>query len=240
MAIFLCFVGGTSFELDFMRAFCYQLGRKLIINLLNLFIMCVNEFEKIITSNRLSKEQALAAVEEVFAKKTAEAQKANFRRYLFVDKDLKCSCFDDAVAVAALLHRKDPIAESIFLDDDFFDRFHFNKPFINIAFLEPIAHDAGLRESIFLIQEWAKTHYPQYHATLISSAFTSMSDDFGFEAFHDCWWRELENDGYPQYRDHVTFDAFPQGSTPDKLHNVYASLEEFEKLNPEKSRLMAF
>ena len=219
-------------------------SRKLIINLLNLFIMCVREFEKIITSHRLSKEQALAAVEEVFAKKTAEAQKANFRRYLFVDKDLKCSCFDDAVAVAALLHRDDPIAEAIFLDDEFFDRFHFNKPFINIAFLEPIAHDAGLRESIFLIQEWAKTHYPQYHATLISSAFTSMSDDFGFESFHDCWWRELENDGYPQYRDHVTFDGFSQRSTPDKLPNVYASLvmrgEEFEKLNPEKSRLMAF
>ena len=82
--------------------------------------MCVNEFEKIITSHRLSKEQALAAVEEVFAKKNAVRQKAYARRYLFVDKDLKCSCFDDAVAVVALLHRKDPIAESIFLDDDFF------------------------------------------------------------------------------------------------------------------------
>ena len=207
--------------------------------------MCVKEFEKIITSNRLSKEQALAAVEEVFAKKNAVRQKAYAKRYLFVDKDLNVvSCFDDAVAVVALLHRKDPIAESIFLDDEFFDRFHFNKPFINIAFLGPIAHDAGLRESILLIQEWVKTHYPQYHATLISSAFTSMSDDFGFESFHDCWWRELENEGYPQYREHVTFDYFPQRSTPDKLPNVYASLvmrvEEFEKLNPEKSRLMAF
>ena len=90
--------------------------------------MCVKEFEKIITLHRLSKEQALAAVEEVFAKKTAEAQKANFRRYLFVDKDLKCSCFDDAVAVAALIHKDEPIAESIFLDDKFFDSFHFLIP----------------------------------------------------------------------------------------------------------------
>lgn len=207
--------------------------------------MCVKEFEKIITLHRLSKEQALAAVEEVFAKKAEAFQNAHAKRYLLVDKNLKVvSCFDEAAAVVALIHKDEPIAESIFLDDKFFDRFHFNKPFINIAFLEPIAHDAGLRESIFLIQEWAKTHYPQYHATLISSAFTSMSDDFGFESFHDCWWRELENDGYPQYRDHVTFDHFPQRSTPDKLPNVYASLvmrgEEFEKLNPEKSRLMAF
>ena len=44
--------------------------------------MCVKEFEKIITSNRLSKEQALAAVEEVFAKKNAVRQRAYARRYL--------------------------------------------------------------------------------------------------------------------------------------------------------------
>lgn len=207
--------------------------------------MCVKEFEKIITLHRLSKEQALAAVEEVFAKKTEAFQNAHAKRYLLVDKNLKVvSCFDEAVAVVALIHKDEPIAESIFLDDKFFDSFHFNKPFINIAFLEPIGHDASIRESVLLIQNWAKTHYPQYHATLISCTFTFMANDFGLNAFHDCWWRELENDGYPQYRDHVTFDAFPQISTPDKLHNVYASLvmraEEFEKLNPEKSRLMAF
>lgn len=77
MAIFLCvLLAGTSFELDFMRDFCYQLGRKLIINLLNLFIMCVKEFEKIITLHRLSKEQALAAVEEAFAARWMPRDKA--------------------------------------------------------------------------------------------------------------------------------------------------------------------
>ena len=81
MAIFLCvLLAGSSFELDFMRDFCYQLGRKLIINLLNLFIMCVKEFEKIITSNRLSKEQALAAVEEVFAKKNGSVSKCSCKK----------------------------------------------------------------------------------------------------------------------------------------------------------------
>ena len=111
--------------------------------------MCVKEFEKIITLHRLSKEQALAAVEEVFAKKTEAF-------------NLKVvSCFDEAAAVVALIHKDEPIAESIFLDDKFFDSFHFNKPFINIAFLEPIGHDASIRESVLLIQNWAKTHYPQ-------------------------------------------------------------------------------
>ena len=205
--------------------------------------MCIKEFEKVITSHHLSKEDALAAVEEVFAKKKTAFQNAHARKYFFIDKDLKVSCLNDAVAVAALIHKNEPIAESIFLDDEFFDRFHFNKPFINIAFLEPIGHDAGVRESVRLIQDWGKKNYPQYHATLISCAFTSMADDFGFDAFHDCWLRELENEGYPQYREHVTFDHFPQTSTPEKLPNVYASLvmsvDEFEKLNPGKSRLMA-
>lgn len=206
--------------------------------------MYVKEFERVITSNRLSKEQALAAVEEVFARKEAASQNAYAKRYLFVDKNLKVSCFDDAVAMVALIHKNEPIAESIFLDDEFFDRFHFNKPFINIAFFEPIGHDVGVRESVLLIQDWVKMHYPQYRATLISCTFTSMADDFGFKAFHDCWLRELENEGYPQYREHVTFDYYPQSSNPDKLPNVYASIvmsvEDFTKLNPKKFNLMAY
>ena len=87
-------------------------SRKLIINLLNLFIMCVKEFEKIITLHRLSKEQALAAVEEVFAKKAEAFQNAHAKRYLLVDKNLKVvSCFDEAAAVVALIHKDEPIAE---------------------------------------------------------------------------------------------------------------------------------
>lgn len=72
--------------------------------------MCVQKFEKIITSQRLSKEQVLDAVEKVFA------NMANRRKKLcLVDKDLKAvSEFDKAAAVVALIHTSHVIAESSF------------------------------------------------------------------------------------------------------------------------------
>ena len=85
--------------------------------------MCVKEFEKIITSNRLSKEQVLAAVEEVFAKKNAVRQRAYARRYLFVDKDLKCSCFDAANVLSFLKEVHDVATRQNTLDSSFADNY---------------------------------------------------------------------------------------------------------------------
>lgn len=195
--------------------------------------MCVKEFEKIITSHRLSKEQALVAVEKVF-----DDKKALLKKLLWVNKDLKVvPNMDQAKAVVALVQKNAQIAESWFLKDVFFDRFHFKKGFINIAFLEPIGHDATLRESILLTQEWLKTHYPQYHATLISCFFSVLAEKCGLDAFYDCWLREFESDGWPQYRNYPTSACRRIVEGYEKQPNVYASLvmtkEEFEKLNPD-------
>ncbi len=195
--------------------------------------MCVQKFKTIITSHRLSKEQALDAVEKVFA------NMANRRKnLLLVGKDLKVvSEFDNAAAVVALVHTDNVIAESSFLEDVFFDRFHFSKKaYVNIAFFEPVGHNLGLRGSVLCVQKWVKEHYPEYHATLISEYFSSLAEDCGLEAFYDCWLRELENEGWPQYREHPTAACNRYIEGDDKLPNVYASLvlspEEFKQINP--------
>ena len=116
----------------------------------------------------------------------------------------------------------------------------FVNSFVNLAFLEPIGHEATLRESVAMCQNWQKIHYPQYRATLISSFFASMAKACGLKPFYDCWLRELEDDGYPQYRSHSTYAASRFVEAYEKLPNVYASLvmseDDFARLNPTVDR----
>ena len=187
-------------------------------------------FEKEIISLGLSKEQALDMVDKAFANIKSRRDKL-----LLVNRELKVVPDMEQAAAVVMLVKEEDITDK----DDISD-LKLSDYLVNIAFLEPIGHDASLDESLAMHKQWQSKNYPQYHSTLISLLFYRTAQRCGLTSFKDCWSRSMCNEGYPQYRAY-TMPASPLDVECDKkLPNVYASLvmtkEEFEKINPDMDR----
>lgn len=186
--------------------------------------------EKEIISFGLSKEQALAMVDKAFANIKARRDKL-----LLVNRELKVvPDMEHADAVVMMIKEED------ITDKDDISDLKLSDYLVNIAFLEPIGHNASLDESLAMHKQWRGRNYPQYNSTLISLLFYRTAQRCGLTSFKDCWSRSMYNEGYPQYRAY-TMPASPlDAAYGEKLPNVYASLvmtkEEFELLNPDVDR----
>lgn len=152
---------------------------------------------------------------------------------LFVNKDLKVETDPEKViALVAFFEEQ----EDEVMDENDFGHLPLNQKLINIGFLYPIGYQRTLYESLELHRKWQKKNYPQYRSTLISVIFGRMAWRFDLEAFHECWTRSSDDEGYPGYRKHRKALWPYNVSALARLPNVYASLvmkkEDFLKLNP--------
>ncbi len=116
---------------------------------------------------------------------------------------------------------------------------HRFKKIVEITFLEPIDHNASLRESDKLQKAWKEKHYPQYHSFLPSKKLCNLINARSKRKIDNCWTRSYGDDDYPAYRyfpiamqdGNVFFDY-----SLSKAKNVFVSLvltkEEFLAINP--------
>ena len=195
--------------------------------------MDVKIFEKrlrqLVTFFKLSKEQVLAIVESVFM--NIDKCKNRQENLLLVDRNLKIvQTQEHAAAVVALLQEDD------ITDEDSLLGFNLYHRLVNIAFFEPIGHNASLIDSIAMNHKWRKTYYPQYHSTLISLFFYKMALKCGLDSFKDSWLRSRENERYSDFRSYPIAACPYDVAWDEKLPNVYVSLvmtiDDFIKLNP--------
>lgn len=196
--------------------------------------MDVKKFEQVLMQQviffKLSKEQVLTVVENVFADiNKCEKRQENL---LLVDRNLKIvPTLEHAAAMVALIQEDD------LTDEDSLIGFNLNHSLVNIAFFEPIGHHASLIDSIAMNREWRKIYYPQYHSTLISLFFYKMALKCGLDSFKDSWLRSRENERHSDFRSYPIAACPYDVAWDEKLPNVYVSLvmtrDDFMKLNPE-------
>ncbi len=203
-------------------------------------------FGTIIRSFALSRKQVMSLVDVIFFEMNVKGDFPegfdddnnvfpNNRRgkLLCVDKNLKV--VDDS--------RKAQAVVAFFQEEDIYGKENLEGlnvygKLVNIAFLQPIAHNKLFREHSELVEQWNAEHYPEYHSTLISERFHKLAKKFCLDTFNDCWTRSYESEGYPTYRNYLVsasskrYDVFET-----VVPNVYVSLvmteDDFLKINPD-------
>lgn len=177
----------------------------------------------------MSKAQVLTIVDNVFT--SIEKRKKRQDNLLLVNQNLQVvQEIEKAAAMVGFIQEDD------LTDEDSLMGLNLNDRLVNIAFFEPIGHNASLIDSLAMNREWRKAHYPKYHSTLISLFFYKIALKCGFDSFKDSWLRSRENERHSDFR------SYPIAACPydvpwdEKLPNVYVSLvmtrEDFLKLNP--------
>ena len=213
-------------------------------------------FKTTIEAYQLSRDQVLNLIDEIFqekgnTEKFLRCPEVYGNPLLCVDKNLRVTNnFIKAVAIV------DFFKDDKIINANELEGLNLQNKLVNIAFIEPIAKYKTLYEGFEEKRQWTAKNYPMYHSTLISYKFYLLLKkcNLNLSTFKDCFTRNYEAGGYPNYRKYAVEISSEKGiicDCSDITQNVYVSLvmkeKDFLKINPEivwdkyaSARLLSF